>query len=436
MIFALLMTLALTEVSAQNTARIKMQSAKADLKGVGLLSWINPAQSSVTTNENGVFEISAPQYFLIGNNLVYITPGDELTVTFDAKVPAETRFEGRGAKVNNYLATRNYIRGGSLYEAGHNLRPTLEATLPLLDSAVQARRAVLEGLGLPAEFVRTEQARIDADYLNSLVFYPNNNPKVYGENYGSFTREQFEQADKRFMARIEPYARPVLERLTADESLLELPLVRSTLSQYAARSLYGVALPPRFVEAMDAANHLDTRGIKGSMTESQFAALVQWGGGLKDADIRGAFEDRLESLRAHVTPDRAIDVEVTTLSGERKKLSDFTGKPIYVDVWATWCGPCKAMAPHYERLSEEFPDVQFIAISIDKDIAVWQKFMEGKEHGNVIELWGGEEVTKAWAVSGVPRFMLIDGTFDIVSTNAPRPTTREEIVKALSSIRN
>lgn len=439
--FALAALLTAGSVAAQavdaNSVRIVGKGAAAMLKGTDIASWVNPAHINIRVAGGEVVTINLdrPAYFMLGRNLIYLTPGTELEVGIDPANPTKTTFEGADAVINDYLQTNDYTLGGSLFGFGRrNLRPTFEESVKVFDSIVAARRAELAALDAPAEFKRTESARIDADYLNSLLFYPNNQPTVYGADYQRFTREQFDEANKVYMARIMPLAMPQLAKLAADESLSELELVRHTLLQYSERARASIKLSPRLEAAAQAVSHLDTRGIKGSMTERQFADLEAWGATITQPDIRAEFMARMEPMRSKVTGNRTIDVAVTDLDGVKKMLSDYAGKPIYVDVWATWCGPCKAMAPHYAELSEQFPEVQFIAISVDKNKADWEKFVAAGEHGSVVEIWGGEEVTRAWGIAGIPRFLLIDKNFEIISTNAPRPTNREEITKALSEL--
>lgn len=53
---------------------------------------------------------------------------------------------------------------------------------------------------------------------------------------------------------------------------------------------------------------------------------------------------------------KAIDFEVELLSGEKVKLSDYLGKPVFLNFWATWCGPCVGEMPYIEKIKNEYGD--------------------------------------------------------------------------------
>jgi len=126
----------------------------------------------------------------------------------------------------------------------------------------------------------------------------------------------------------------------------------------------------------------------------------------------------------------AHDFKYEDAKGTMHALSDYKGKVVLVDVWATWCAPCKGEIPHLEKLIEHFhdnEDMVFISVSIDnlKDKDKWENFV--KEHElKGIQLLADKafksQILLDYEITGVPRFMLFDKEGKIVSVNAARPS--------------
>jgi thiol-disulfide isomerase/thioredoxin len=64
-------------------------------------------------------------------------------------------------------------------------------------------------------------------------------------------------------------------------------------------------------------------------------------------------------------PTSIRDAELKTLDGKKFKLSDYAGKVVLINLWATWCGPCRIETPELDRLSKEYKGrgVQFIGLT-------------------------------------------------------------------------
>lgn len=128
-------------------------------------------------------------------------------------------------------------------------------------------------------------------------------------------------------------------------------------------------------------------------------------------------------------------------SGKPSTLSDYRGKIVYIDTWATWCGPCKREIPHLKTLEEEYHDknITFISVSTDRDVEAWKAFI-AREHLGGLQLHQneapGKSISELYSVNSIPRFILIDEAGKIVSTDAPRPSSGQEIRNLLNSVLN
>jgi len=123
----------------------------------------------------------------------------------------------------------------------------------------------------------------------------------------------------------------------------------------------------------------------------------------------------------------APDFTCTDINGTNYSLKDFKGKYVYIDFWATWCGPCRQEMPSYIKLQSDYKgkDIVFISISIDEDKDSWEKVVkESKADGISLITTGGIEsnVAKAYQISGIPTFVLIDKAGKIINSQAQRPS--------------
>ena len=115
-------------------------------------------------------------------------------------------------------------------------------------------------------------------------------------------------------------------------------------------------------------------------------------------------------------------------SGKNISLESLKGKLVYVDVWATWCGPCKAQIPFLKQLEEKYreEDIAFVSLSIDqlKNISKWKDMIVDKELEGIQiiadKAWRSKFVTD-YVIEGIPRFILIDKDGNLMNPMAPRP---------------
>lgn len=128
--------------------------------------------------------------------------------------------------------------------------------------------------------------------------------------------------------------------------------------------------------------------------------------------------------------NEAADFTYPDVNGKNVSLSDFKGKVVLVDVWATWCSPCRGEIPHLKKLERDMhgKDVVFLGVSVDeaKDKQKWLDFIDQEKLGGIqLHASGWSKITKDYKIKGIPRFMLFDKNGNIVSADAPRPSSSE-----------
>ncbi|GAA3572521.1 TlpA disulfide reductase family protein [Snuella lapsa] len=133
-------------------------------------------------------------------------------------------------------------------------------------------------------------------------------------------------------------------------------------------------------------------------------------------------------------------VDYENFKGGKTSLSDLKGKYVYVDVWATWCGPCKREIPFLKDVEQKYhgKDIEFVSISVDKaaDYDKWKQMIVDQDLKGIQlfanNSWNSDFV-QGYQITGIPRFILIDPEGNIVSSNAPRPSN-PELVKLFTSL--
>nr|MBP6584667.1 TlpA family protein disulfide reductase [Flavobacterium sp.] len=126
--------------------------------------------------------------------------------------------------------------------------------------------------------------------------------------------------------------------------------------------------------------------------------------------------------------------------GGTSTLADFKGKYVYIDVWATWCGPCLAEIPHLKKVEAAYhgKNIVFLSISIDakKDYEKWKNMVNQKQLGGVQLIadndWNSKFVTD-YGIQGIPRFILIDPNGNVVEADASRPSS-PDLLKKLDAL--
>jgi len=125
-----------------------------------------------------------------------------------------------------------------------------------------------------------------------------------------------------------------------------------------------------------------------------------------------AAQEAAKNLVIHDAPKAVSAVSFQNEQGEAQSLADFKGKVVLLNIWATWCGPCRKEMPALDRLQAALggPDFEIVALSIDRGgIDVVRKFFAEIGIRNLaMYLDGSGQALRALAALGLPATLIID----------------------------
>lgn len=148
-------------------------------------------------------------------------------------------------------------------------------------------------------------------------------------------------------------------------------------------------------------------------------------------DLAKRVKVKYHKLEGMLEGNPAPVVVLQDTTGTDIPLAKLKGKYLYIDFWATWCGPCIAEMPALDTLQHDYADadIAFLSISVDKekDKQKWKDFVAERQLKGV-QVWVDEEnsrvFTEAFNIKQIPRFVLLDPEGHIVNANAPRPSDK------------
>lgn len=382
---------------------------------------ITNAERSFVPDSHGRFSIefilNEPKYFRIARNSIYLWPGDKLQADIDYAHPWNSTFRGSHNLENEYLKSIPSPKAGSFLWGGQNVKTTIEQTFyVMLDSAKQRRKNLSTFKNLSSEFRFLEQNRINADLLNSFYALRGYFPYVHklkGDSLIAF--------DNNFSNIVDSYAKKYVP-VTLDARLMKLEVYRD--------------VAPRILKlkdsvGKDAAKINDWFFAKEIVHEmrtdtSGFDIQKQKIGRIKTPEYRN------EVLMAYkkflsLNGTNAADLVLTDRGGNTIRLSSLKGKIIYIDVWATWCGPCIKDLPYLDSLKERFKnysDIAFLSLSIDRNTDDWLDYLN-KNQLTGLQYIADLSTLEPYHVSEIPRTILIDKNFKIYAMRGPMPSSIE-----------
>ncbi len=288
-------------------------------------------------------------------------------------------------------------------------------------------------------FAEVETGKIMYSYACALLMYPVGHAMVTGDYAYEPSEEYYEELAAYFVATPELLpAHPYKEFLAEAAHQLDVANrdVRQLYPKLLAEMRYIVSQfeDAEVREAM--VHHICLPYIEQFGTEGTEEMLNIYNTYVKNPGLATAFRERYDRWDLTMPGKLSPDFKAVDISGKIYSLADFKGKYVYVDVWATWCGPCRREIPALKKMESRFEgkDVVFVSLSVDQDKEAWEaKVHEGEMGGFQLYLGPDSSFQKTYKINGIPRFILIDRDGKIINSNMTRPT-QAETAETLSTL--
>jgi len=454
---------------AKITIKSTQHNAVVKISLYNNLDQVTLIESETDSVGNSLFELTLQKpmftYIQIGNRYgeVYLSSGYNLLIEEvgqDYQIPLQ--FSGNGAEINNYLSWVNsnvekikWAKGRGLLELDFN--EFLHRFDSLKTTITSFHKSYTDSVSLPAEIISMLEYKNNIKFLEvgqEFKFYKlnnSNNEKWEAQKNG---REYLEaKVSKEFedLTNEVPFDPSLLTAGYADYQMLlnfywhnkiNLPVSEELLVTKASGDLaplmtnalikkgdYPEAIR-EFLIAFDLQYWLAANGITPE-TDSVFSSFQRT---YQKSNYLPVLNKGYNEWLAIAPGKPAPEFEGYTPEGKKVSIKNLKGKVIYIDIWATWCGPCIAEIPASKKLQQEFSNeekIQFLNVSVDRNQSDWEKFLKEDKMWKglhiIIEPDKIQTLYSTYKLFGIPDYILIDRSGNIVNMKAPRPS--EEKIK-------
>ncbi|WP_111709581.1 TlpA family protein disulfide reductase [Lutibacter citreus] len=417
-------------ISNTNGGELKISSLNGFAKTINVMD-TGIFNDTLYIPENGLYKIR----FERGGIAPYLAKGNEIHFNVDAKKFNETlKFSGDNIELNNYYAYKANKEFDFMMnrEANYNVEETaFEAKIVDFQNDLESNLKALKNI--PEDIIEKEVRAINYGRLAKKVNYK----QMYGylsgnrefktsENFNKeLTELSFDNGEdylysSDYQGMVGKDIQRKIYEFYQKDSLPYYEAQSKALSELKSEIIRNGELyknmPMKLSMSKDKEKDLN-EFLKTSTNETHIARAKELFESLKVLDA-GQPSPKFENYENY--------------AGGTTSLDDLKGKYVYIDVWATWCGPCKAEIPFLKKIEETYhgKNIQFVSISTDKqkDKDKWKKMIADEKLGGIQLITDNDfntDFISEYKIMGIPQFILLDPEGKIVKANAPRPSEKE-----------
>lgn len=409
-----------------------------------LLTFDEITADSARLDDQGGFTMTFPcpeggaATFYHGDEItdMYLMPGDDLYLTLDTEAFDESlTYTGLGAQRHNYIAARMMaILGLDPTLFGMEEAPFIAYTDSLRTSNMRLLETWLgdrpNQTAAEGAFLNWEKANILYIWATLRQMYPAYRAYMaqdakytpLSDNYYDFL-DSFEVFDTTALGN-EHYGNFLETYIERDAAMWQGN--NKIEDDIAGRVAYMNSQLPSRIREFAYAQWLYSLLVHEGRLDDGLPLFEDYRRTWPKSPYTGILNTAVEALKKLAPGNPAPAFTLPDRDGKPFSLSDFKGKVVYMDIWATWCGPCIGEFPAMDKLigKMEGKDVVFLGVSVDPDAEKWKAFLANREaRGIHLHSPGNFDsvIARQYQVHGIPHYVLIDREGRIASANAPRP---------------
>lgn len=380
--------------------------------------------------ENGTFEVDnlnlKEGFYLIrkdnSTEHVYLKPTDELIISFDAQKFDETlSYAGEGSEANNYLV----LKGKLELERKKDTDKFYEGNEQDYKRKILAIEKEIKGLlaKVNSESFRKEEAKnLRFGYLFDIYNYPN----IMKFNFGKKVTvpESFfsELEDVNFDNAANYLKYPYYRYLAGTkwkkdvENADSFEEMSSIMEKIRSKHIFVDVIINSFYRIADTPEK----------SKMHFKLIEKF---VPNQEFIKQAKAEYEKVKATSNGKKAPNFKFNDRNGKPVELTNFKGKYVLIDIWATWCVPCLKQVPYLKKLEKKYHDknIVFVGISVDDkdEYKLWKETLDKKKMGGV-QLFADKsfesDFVDAFGVASIPRFILISPEGTIVESHFSKPS--------------
>lgn len=372
---------------------------------------------------------------------IYFEKGDKASISFAGKDFSDTfTFEGDKAAAVEYL---HKVRLTALPDEDYALEfdQYLEKIRAKEQAAIKLMKA--NSLSSAGRFAKMEEARIRYSYAAPLLMYPIGHKMMARDMSYAPDEEYYKVIEEYFVENedwvdVDEYRDFILEAahvLDAENRNVSDLYPRAVAQMRYIADRFSTAKVRDILLHSLAATYVDRYGIDDIQDlENIYHSYV------KDEALLADYASKFDKWDVSKPGKPSPALSATDIDGKVWTLEDFRGRYVYIDMWATWCAPCRREVPYLKALAEKFQDahIVFLGLSVDSDKAKWENMVRGGDLCGVQLYLGPRSAFQtAYNVEGIPHFILLDKEGRIVSNDMSKPSSDETagILESLEGIR-